>query len=62
MSGSSCVNGIPDNLVVNSVISMPEEVPHPPETFPIRPGRNPFGIPTKTNRSLSHNLHLAFNC
>jgi hypothetical protein len=56
------VDRISDNLVINPVISVSQEVPHPAEAFPIRPRSDPFGILAETNRCLSHNLHLAFNC
>jgi hypothetical protein len=56
------LDGIPDNLVVNLVISVSQQVPHPAEAFPVWSRRDLFGIPSKTNRCLSHNLHLSFNC
>jgi hypothetical protein len=41
------LDGVPDNLVVNPVISVPQKVSHPAKTLPIRPGRDLFGIPAK---------------
>ncbi len=51
------LDSVPDYLVVNSVISVSQEVPHPAEAFPIGPGSDPSGILAKTNCCLSHNLH-----
>jgi hypothetical protein len=54
------LDGIPHNLVVNTVICVSQEVSHPPKTIPIRARRYYFGIATQTNGCLGQNLHLAF--
>jgi len=54
--------GIPNQLIINAVVSVPQDVTHTAKAFPVGPRGNNFCVLTKPDSSLSNDLHLSFDC
>jgi hypothetical protein len=56
------LDSIPDDLIIDPVIRVPEKVSHPTKATPIRSRRYRFSVRSQTTHRLRRDLHLAFYC